>query len=85
MYATGRPSDVHSLTAQGKPFFTKKIGASAACNVAQVFCAHETIYQLLSASPCIRLCVLPIATRPSLCGQSRSFDQALHTEVLGLY
>ena len=31
-----------------KPFFTKKIGASAASNVAQVFYAYQTIYQPIS-------------------------------------
>ena len=35
MYATGRPSDVHFLRT-GKPFFTKKRGAFAASNFAQV-------------------------------------------------
>ncbi len=58
MYATGRSSNVHFLAARGslssgKPFVgkafpTKKIGASAASNVAQGSCAHQTTKLLLT-------------------------------------
>ncbi len=54
MYATGRPSNVHFLAARGslssvkpfvgKAFLTQKTGASAASNVAQGSCAHQTIH-----------------------------------------
>ena len=61
IYATGRPSNVHFLAARGslssgKPFVgkafpTKKIGASAASNVAQGSCAHQSTKLLLSFFP----------------------------------
>ena len=54
MYATGPPSNVHFLAARGslssgkpfvgKVFLTQKTGASAASNVAQGSCAHQTIH-----------------------------------------
>ena len=52
-----RPPERRSLpTRTRKPFFAKKIG-SAASNVAQVFCAHQTIYQFLST---LHSCVMTV-------------------------
>ena len=49
MYATGRPSNLHFLSAR-EVFLYLKTGASAASNVAQRCCAHQTIYIFRTAS-----------------------------------
>ena len=54
MYATGRPRNVHFLSAWGN-LSSSETGASAASNAAQGCCAHQKIYYLPYCFPSFTL------------------------------